>query len=187
MNDFALLSLTLWKYNLCSLHFTVCHISWDSKKWKMDLNIMKNKHGWMTCTKVLASPSSNSFPQNVLAFREAPFLFFCSRKNISLATILPLALSLVKRETFSLSFFHLEGMQIWSQDDQKFSLCIFFKLYILQRKVPPLRNPYINVRKSPCPFLCLQRNNLPCHCFPFISLLKASSLYIYSAKTLLPF
>ena len=65
----ALQSLTLCKYNLRSLHFSVCHISWDSKNWKMDQNIMKNKHGWLTCTKVLA-------------FRVAPFPFFCSGRNI---------------------------------------------------------------------------------------------------------
>ena len=128
-------SLTLCKYNLCSLHFTVCHISWDSKMWKMDQNI------------VSAPPPQRVFIKKYLlsAFRDASFPFFCSGKIISLATILPLALSLVKRETFSLSFFHLEGMEIWSQDDQMCSLCIFLKLCFSQKKVPPQRNPYTNV------------------------------------------
>ena len=84
MNDFALQSLTLCKYNLCSLHFSMCHISWDPNKWKMDQKVMKNRHGWITCTKV--SAPSKTFPQIVLAFRETPFPFFCSGKNISLAT-----------------------------------------------------------------------------------------------------
>ena len=82
MNDFALQSLTLCKYNLCSLHFSMCHISRDPNKWKMDQKVMKNRHGWITCTKV--SAPSKTFPQIILAFRETPFPLFCSGKNISL-------------------------------------------------------------------------------------------------------
>ena len=112
-------SLTLCKYNLCSLHFTVCHISWDSKKWKMNQNI------------VSAPPPSNNF-QKVFAFsfQGSLFPFFCWGKNISLASIFPLALSWVQRETFSPSFFHLEGMLIWSLNP-------FQNIFLAEKSAPP--------------------------------------------------
>ena len=183
--SFALQSLTLCKYNLCSLHFPVCHISWDSKKWKMDQN-MKNKHGWIACTKVSGPPPPQivflkmyPLPEKLLSFSSV------QGKTLNLPPFCPLLFLWIRKNIFAIFFFNLEGMQIWSQDDQKFSLCIVFKLYLTQRKVPPPPKKSLhkfNVRKIPCPFLCLGRKNLLCHRFPFISSLKPSSLILYLPK-----
>ena len=129
-------------------------------------------------------PPLKELPSKSIGFQGRPFPFFCAGENISLVTILPLALSLVERKTFSPSFFHLLEIQIWSQDDKSFIAP--FSNYISRiEKCPPLYKCI--VRKSPCPFLCLQRNNLPCHRFSFIRSLKPSSIFIFSAKRLLRF
>ena len=181
----VLKSLTLCKYNLCSLHFPVCHLSWDSKKWKLDKN-MKNKDWWITCAKVSAPPPPQivflkmyPLPEKLLSFSSV------QGKTLNLPPFCPLLFLWIRKNIFAIFFLIWRECKFDPKMIKSF-LSASFSNYIWRREKCPPPKKSNKIQRNPMIVLSGKAYALSYACEE-TTLHAITSLCIFPTKTILHF